>query len=771
MINKNHITAILNIFLILSFTTCSKVPQKNEVIELKSAWKFMTGDNLAYAEADFNDSNWKSIAVDKTWNAQGYDTYKGYAWYRIKTVIPSDIKKNASLQDSLIFYMGKINDFDQVFLNGQLIGQNRKNMPQGSAIDNDFGKLKNSIWDQERRYSLSVKDARIKWDQENVIAIRVYDWGGTGGVYSGDLHIAMQDIADYLRLEINKNNFLNADTQWEKHFSLKNIADKYPVNGILNIRVENNITGETIFSKKFELIIPGKKTKEYSFKFPKQNISSTIHYEVNFDNSPTILSKTEGIPYILTPPVKTQPQINGATVYGQRAGKPFLFRVAATGEKPLEFTAEGLPQGLMLDRKTGIVKGVVNKKGKYDVKITVTNKLGKSTKTIRFIIGDQIALTPPMGWNSWNCWGLSVTQDRVLAAAKAFVQKGLADHGWTYINIDDGWEIFGESPEAKRTRNGEIRTNEKFPDMKKLGDDIHKYGLKFGIYSSPGPLTCGGYTASYKHEQQDARTFAKWGIDYLKYDLCSYRKFMKDEHDKNELMKPYKIMSRALSKIDRDITYSLCEYGNGKVWEWGADVGGNLWRTTGDIWDDWDRLYFIGFNQEEAAAFAGPGHWNDPDMLVIGWLGWSDNLHQTALTPDEQYTHVSLWSLLSAPLLLGCDLEKLDDFTLNLITNDEVLAIDQDPLGIQAVPVIKENNIHVYKKKLADGTFAVGIFNVGEKTKKYELKFQKAGLKQKAKLRDLWRQKDLGEFEESFNDIIPAHGVRLLKISNEPVKD
>ncbi len=764
MISKLNVKVIVSFIAVLFFFSCSKRPQTNNIIELKSGWKFKTGDNIAYAKADFNDSGWEEIGVDKTWNKQGYAAYKGYAWYRIKVNIPEKLINQADLQDSLIFYMGKINDFDQIFLNGDLIGQNKKNMPQGSRVNDDFGRLKTSIWDQERRYALSVNDPRIKWNKENVIAIRVYDWGGTGGVYSGDLHIAPQDMADYLNIEIGKNNLTDKGDHWQKHFFVRNIAAKYSLKGAIQVRVKNNIEGESVYETTFQLAVSPKEMKKFSFTFPKQNESTTILYEVIFDKSVKKIEELEGVPYILTPPVKKQPQIKGALVYGQRPGKPFLYRIPATGERPLRFKVKGLPYGLSLNPDKGIIKGVVHKKGIYKTDIIVANEYGSDKKSINFIIGDKIALTPPMGWNSWNCWGLSVTQDKVYAAAKSFVEKGLADHGWSYINIDDGWEINGQAAEPKRKRNGEIRTNEKFPDMKKLGNAIHALGLKFGIYSSPGALTCGGYTASYNHEYQDARTFARWGVDYLKYDLCSYRNFMKDANDVKELTPPYEKMNNALSKIDRDIVYSLCEYGNGNVWEWGAKVGGNLWRTTGDIWDNWDRLYFIGFNQEQAAPYAGPGHWNDPDMLVIGRLGWSNNLHQTSLTPDEQYTHVSLWSLLAAPLLLGCDLENLDDFTLNLITNDEVLAIDQDALGIQAVPVIKDKNIHVYKKKLADGTFAVGIFNIGKGTQKYMLDFQKAGLKENVKLRDLWRQKDLGQYEKNFRVVIPAHGVKLLKV-------
>jgi hypothetical protein len=370
-----------------------------------------------------------------------------------------------------------------------------------------------------------------------------------------------------------------------------------------------------------------------------------------------------------------------------------------------------------------------------------------------------------MGWNSWNCWGLSVDENKVLASAKVYKERGLMNHGWTFINIDDGWEIYKDR-EPKRDEQGNIITNEKFKNMKALGDSIHALGLKFGIYSSPGPLTCGGYTASFQHELNDAKSFASWGIDYLKYDWCSYEKIAKDS-SRAELMKPYFIMRDALDQVDRDIVYSLCQYGMGKVWEWGEKVGGNLWRTTDDITDIWESMKNIGFSQIENAKYAGPGHWNDPDMLVVGWVGWGPNLHPSNLTPDEQYSHISLWCLLSAPLLIGCDLTRLDPFTLNLLTNDEVLALNQDPLGRQAVPMIKNGNIQVWVKELEDGNKAIGIFNLDETSEKYILNLKEINETGKVIIRDLWRQKDLGEFSETFNTQIPSHGVVLIKVNRK----
>jgi hypothetical protein len=375
-----------------------------------------------------------------------------------------------------------------------------------------------------------------------------------------------------------------------------------------------------------------------------------------------------------------------------------------------------------------------------------------------------------MGWNSWNCWGLSVDDAKVRAAAEAFISTGLADHGWSYINIDDGWEA------PQRNENGEIPANEKFPDMKTLCDAVHDLGLKIGIYSSPGELTCGGYLGSYGHEEQDARTWAAWGIDYLKYDWCSYGKIAKND-SLPELQKPYLLMREMLDRANRDIVYSLCQYGMGNVWEWGGETGGNLWRTTGDITDTWQSMSSIGFSQDVCSPFAGPGRWNDPDMLVVGKVGWGPNLHPTKLTPDEQYTHISLWCLLSAPLLIGCDLSQMDPFTLSLLTNDEVLAVNQDPLGVQARKVKTGEGFQVWAKPMADGSLAVGLFHTGLdspvdafnwgdgiKEKAITVNWQDLGISGQKMVRDLWRQKDIGEMAGAFSANVPYHGAVLVQL-------
>ncbi|MDP4205408.1 MAG: NPCBM/NEW2 domain-containing protein, partial [Bacteroidota bacterium] len=403
------------------------------------------------------------------------------------------------------------------------------------------------------------------------------------------------------------------------------------------------------------------------------------------------ITPPETPPYVLTPKVSPFPRINGAKVFGARPGNPFLFKVAVTGKRPMTITASGLPNGLSIDSKTGIITGTTPAKGEYIVKLTAQNSLGKATRNLKIVSGDLLALTPPMGWNSWNCWGLSVDQEKVKASANAMINKGLIEHGWTFINIDDGWE----APE--RASDGTLNPNAKFPNMKELTNYIHSQGLKMGIYSSPGPKTCGGFLGTYLNEHKDANTWADWGIDYIKYDWCSYTDVAKD-WSLGELQKPYFVMQDALKKCHRDIVYSLCQYGWGNVWEWGAKVSGNLWRTTGDITDTWTSMSGIGFSQLKNTEFAGPGHWNDPDMLIVGKVGWGPSLHNTHLTPDEQYTHITLWSLLAAPLLIGCDMSQLDDFTLNLLCNDEVIEVNQDPLGKQASPVKNSNGIQIWMR-------------------------------------------------------------------------
>jgi alpha-galactosidase len=731
-------------------------------VPLDRGWKFMIGDNTGYSSPVFDDASWKQIQVDKVWEEQGYDPYDGFAWFRVRVVIPEELKANSFLKDSLRICLGKINNFDQTFLNGFLIGSNAKNIPPGGAGDSLFIKAPTRMYNVERSYTLSVNDPRILWGKENVIAVRVYDEGGLGGLYSGHEFIAMTELKEYLANTFAENAFSFTKTAVGKEFALVNTSAGYTIPGAFLIMSKNALTGqEKVIMNTEVLLLPGSR-RNFSVVLPRESQSVTLTYTFEFAKDHVKLVNSETVPYILTPEPPSSPRINGPAVTGVRPGSPFLFAVAATGKRPMTFTAEGLPAGLTMDRTTGIISGTVSKPGEYKVSLGAKNREGETKKVMRIIAGDLLALTPPMGWNSWNCWGLTVDQQKVLTSAHAFINKGLAGHGWNYINIDDGWEIKGDSKDPHRDPQGNILTNSKFPDMKALGDSIHRLGLRLGIYSSPGPLTCGGYTASYQHEDQDARSFASWGIDYLKYDWCSYEN-IGNKNLLDECRKPYILMGENLKKLSRDIVYSLCQYGNQDVWKWGAEVNGNLWRTTGDITDTWESMSGIGFSQVDNAPYAKPGRWNDPDMLVVGWVGWGPDLHPTNLTADEQYTHISLWCLLSAPLLIGCDLARLDEFTLNLLTNDEVLALDQDPLGKQATPKIKSGNIQVWVKELSDGSLAVGIFNLGPDPEKYTLSLPAIGISGNSRLRDLWRQRDMGVITDTLETVIPSHGVILIR--------
>ncbi|HET8655335.1 MAG TPA: glycoside hydrolase family 27 protein [Longimicrobiaceae bacterium] len=356
-----------------------------------------------------------------------------------------------------------------------------------------------------------------------------------------------------------------------------------------------------------------------------------------------------------------------------------------------------------------------------------------------------LARTPPMGWNSWNKFHGRIDDATVRAIADALVSSGMRDAGYVYVNIDDTWE-------GGRDAEGNIVTNEKFPDMKALADYVHSKGLKLGIYSSPGPNTCAGYEGSYGHEAQDARTYAAWGIDYLKYDWCGARTLYRDD----EMPAVYQKMGEALQATGRPIVYSLCQYGREDVWRWGPGVGGNLWRTTGDISDRWDRMEKIGFSQDSLAPFAGPGHWNDPDMLEIGNGGMSDT---------EYRTHMSLWSMLAAPLIAGNDVRSMTPDIRDILTNREVIAVDQDPAGHQARRVWKSGDQEIWTRPLANGDEAAAIFNRSETAAPVTARWADLGIAGPfASVRDLWAHRDLPSATEQYSTTVPAHGVVMLRL-------
>lgn len=451
------------------------------------------------------------------------------------------------------------------------------------------------------------------------------------------------------------------------------------------------------------------------------------------------------------------PRINPPRITGGTPGRPFLFRIPATGEAPLTFSARSLPAGLTLDARTGIISGAIAREGRTDVGITVTNAKGTATRTLTIVGGaDALALTPPLGWNSWNVWGDSVDDAKVRAAADAMVASGLAAHGYQFINIDDGWE-------GQRDANGVLQPNAKFPDMKGLADYIHSKGLKIGIYSSPGPRTCQGLPGSLGYEEIDARTWAGWGFDLLKHDWCSYGS-TRNNQPLADLQKPYILMRDALNKTGRDIVYSLCQYGLGNVWEWGATVGSNYWRTTGDLTDVWSNMAAVGFRQAGREKWSKPGHWTDPDMLVVGKVGWGPSVHDTRLTPNEQITHITLWTIQAAPLLLGADMAGFDKFTTDLMTNHEVLEVNQDVLGRGGSRVWQQERLEVWSKPLADGTHAVALFNRGLQSATVTARWTDLDITGAQPVRDLWQQRELGTSADRFSAVVPAHGAALVRI-------
>ncbi|MEZ5317156.1 MAG: NPCBM/NEW2 domain-containing protein [Vicinamibacterales bacterium] len=480
---------------------------------------------------------------------------------------------------------------------------------------------------------------------------------------------------------------------------------------------------------------------------------------------PAVVMPAAGAPPPIASSRSAMPLLNYPRITGATPGRPFMFLIPASGEAPLRFEAANLPEGLTLDADRGLITGSLARAGRTTVHLTVSNARGRATGDLVIVGGTHaLAQTPPLGWNSWNAWGNTVTAERVRASADGMVASGLDRQGYAYINIDDVWEG-GErrNPASGRDAKGEITTNDNFPDMPGLVNHIHSLGLKAGIYSSPGPTTCQGLVASFDHEAQDAKTWAAWGFDYLKYDWCSYQG---DRNRLEDLQRPYRLMRGVLDSLDRDVVFSICQYGWGNVWEWGREVGGNLWRMTGDIRDNWPSMSGIGFQQTGREAYAGPGGWNDTDMLVVGMVGWSQGTRPTDLTPDEQLTHISLWALQAAPMLIGADLAHIDQWTTDLLGNREMLAVNQDELGKPAGRRTSDGWTEVWSRPMADGTTAVGLFNRGPEPATVTATWADLGLTGTQPVRDIWRQRDLPPATGTFEATVPRHGVVFVRIGS-----
>ncbi len=480
---------------------------------------------------------------------------------------------------------------------------------------------------------------------------------------------------------------------------------------------------------------------------------------------------------ILTPKPGPAPRVNGSTIYGCRPGHPFLYRIPCTGERPMQFTAKDLPDGLTLDVQPGIITGTVPEKGEYKVTLQAMNNHGKSERIFKIVVGDKLSLTPQMGFNDWYAYYDRATDADMRFAADKLISSGMADAGYQFVNVDGCWQ-------GQRDKDGNISGNTRFPDMKALADYIHSKGLKAGLYTSPGPVDCAGFTGAYEHEAQDAKQFAAWGFDFLKYDWCSYGHIASGGHSTDKKIrnygqgaptlaawqKPYRLMGDLLKQQNRDIVFNLCQYGMGDVWNWGAEVGGQSWRTSGDLGFELHRIFAVALKNCSLGQYNKPGGYNDPDYIQIGWIGAQRSKGQPRpcdLTPNEQYSFMSLWCLMASPLFYSGDMTKLDEFTLNILCNPEVIEVDQDPLGQCARVVGKPGNTFVLVKDMEDGSKAVGLCNRGEVEIEVTAKWNDIGVTGKQTVRDLWREKDLGEFSDQFTTVVPRHGVVLVRLKTQ----
>ncbi len=441
--------------------------------------------------------------------------------------------------------------------------------------------------------------------------------------------------------------------------------------------------------------------------------------------------------------------MNSPMIVGATPTRPFQYLIAAVGPAPIVYSTENLPEGLALDATTGLITGKIAIAGDYKVLATASSANASVSRTITISAGaHKLGQTPPMGWNTGRILNRRINVTKVKEAADTLVKAGLVSRGYQYILLGDGWQ-------GQRSVTGELQANPNFGDMKELADYLHARGLKLGIFSTPSEKTVRGAPGSAGYEVQDAKTFAAWGVDYLRYDWGTCKN--------PDIKAPYQVMSDALQGSDRDIFYSISQFGMGNVWEWGAKVGGNSWQVGQTVSDTWAHVSTDSINLE-AIGYAGPGHWNDYDSLKVGNISRGGAAIKSKLTPNEQLSHLTLMSMISAPLLLGCNLNSLDTYTLNLISNTEVLAVNQDTAGTPPTRLNIEGDGEVWSRQLVDGTLAVALFNRGVSNTQVLVRWTDLKLTGLQQVRNLWQRTELGNYPDGYSTIIPGHGVVLLRV-------
>jgi alpha-galactosidase len=458
-----------------------------------------------------------------------------------------------------------------------------------------------------------------------------------------------------------------------------------------------------------------------------------------------------------------KPQINAPSVTGNYPNTLFLFAVPTSGQRPIIWSAKGLPAGLQIDATTGFITGMVKEKGDYKVMITAENKLGKTSRELIIKVGGTLALTPPMGWNSWNAFGKNVSEQVIRETADTMISSGLKDVGFTYIVIDDIWQG------GRDSSTGLLYADPKrFPSgIKALADYIHSKGLKFGIYSDAGDKTCGRMPGSYGFEEKDARQFADWGVDFLKYDYCYCPDLGSTHSDYKDAMQRYKKMGNALRATGRPIVFSICEWGDRAPWIWGKDVGGNMWRMGSDVYDIWDSprsdtdpVGILGSIDGEVnlRRFAGPGGWNDPDMLIVG-LNNTGNIRGGGCNNIEYRTQMSMWCIMAAPLMMGCDIRHMNESTKTILLNKDIIGIDQDTLGKQGYRVMRKDGIDVWKKPLSGDRVAIAFLNRNAETKLLSAPFKNIELDSTAQYNvyDVWKHASIDKAKGFLSTSMQPH--------------